>query len=85
MLHYTPLGMVWMLTVLVAGHGISYGALLVWSLFGGCVLTAVGVLIALARQPRPEQEPVTVRGPVGYAGPGSLGGTPSALGAPRRR
>jgi hypothetical protein len=45
----------------------------------GCVLTAAAVLVALARQPRPEEVPVTVRGPVGYAGPGSLGGTESAL------
>jgi hypothetical protein len=78
-LGYSPLGMVWMVTLLIAGHGIGVAAVLEWSLFAGCVLTALGVLVALARQPRPEQQPVTVRGPVGYAGPGSLGGTESAL------
>ncbi len=78
-LGYSPLGIVWMITLLIAGHGIGVAAVLEWSLFGGCVLTALGVLVALARQPRPEQQPVTVRGPVGYAGPGSLGGTESAL------
>ena len=68
-----------LVTLLIAGHGIGVAAIVEWSLFGGCVLTAFGVLVALARQPRPEQQPVTVRGPVGYAGPGSLGGTESAL------
>jgi hypothetical protein len=78
-LGYSPLGMLWMVTLLIAGHGIGIAAVVEWSLFGGCVLTALGVLVTLARQPRPEQQPVTVRGPVGYAGPGSLGGTESAL------
>lgn len=76
---YSPLGFVWMVTLLIAGHAIGPAALLLWSLYAGCVLAAIGVMVALARQPRPEQQPVTVRGPVGYAGPGSLGGTESAL------
>ncbi len=78
-LGYSPAGELWMLTLLLAGHGISLAAIAEWSIFMGCVLTAAAVLVALARQPRPEQAPVTVRGPVGYAGPGSLGGTESAL------
>ncbi|MGH2867499.1 MAG: hypothetical protein ACRDNK_08020 [Solirubrobacteraceae bacterium] len=78
-LGYGPLDELWMLTLLLAGHGISLAATVEWSVFMGCVLTAAAVLVALARQPRPEQAPVTVRGPVGYAGPGSLGGTESAL------
>ena len=78
-LGYSALGLVWLVTLLIAGHGIGIVALLQWCLFCGCVLTVLGVLVALARQPRPEQRPVTVRGPVGYAGPGSLGGTESAL------
>jgi hypothetical protein len=45
----------------------------------GCVVSAGGIVVALARLPRPEQQPVTVRGPVTYAGPGSLGGTKSAM------
>jgi len=43
------------------------------------VLSGAAVLVVLARQPRPEEMPVTVRGPITYAGPGSLGGTKSAL------
>jgi hypothetical protein len=31
------------------------------------------------REPRAEDLPITVRGPINYAGPGSLGGTESAL------
>jgi hypothetical protein len=43
------------------------------------MVTAAGVIVLASRQPRPEQAPVTVRGPASYAGPGSLGGTESAL------
>jgi hypothetical protein len=78
-LGYGPVDELWMFTVLLAGHGVSLAAIVEWSVFMGCVLTAAAVLVALARQPRPEEVPVTVRGPVGYAGPGSLGGTESAL------
>jgi hypothetical protein len=78
-LGYGPVDELWMMTVLLAGHGVSLAAIVEWSVFMGCVLTAAAVLVALARQPRPEEVPVTVRGPVGYAGPGSLGGTESAL------
>ncbi len=51
----------------------------------GCVLVAaVGSVIAIARAGRPERgDPritSSVRGPASYAGPGSLGGTESALG-----
>jgi hypothetical protein len=78
-LGYGPLDELWMVMLLIAGHGIGPATTLEWSVFLGCVLTAAGVLVALARLPRPEQAPVTVHGPAGYAGPGSLGGTESAL------
>ncbi len=78
-LGYGPVGAVWGATLLIAGHVVSPLSALEWSVFLGCVVTAGGILIALARLPRPEQVPVTVRGPVTYAGPGSLGGTKSAL------
>jgi hypothetical protein len=50
---------------------------------GAVLLTcfAAAVRIAVARKPeRREPEGTSVRGPGGYAGPGSLGGTESALG-----
>lgn len=78
-LGYGPVGAVWGAALLIAGHVVSPLAALEWSVFLGCVVTAGGILIALARLPRAEQLPVTVRGPVTYAGPGSLGGTKSAL------
>ena len=78
-LGFGPLEAIWGATLLIAGHAVSLSSLLVWCLFLGCVVSAGGIVVALARQPRPEQQPVTVRGPVTYAGPGSLGGTKSAM------
>jgi hypothetical protein len=54
-------------------------AVLELSVFLGCAGSVAAIAIRGARQRRPEQAPVTVRGPVTYAGPGSLGGTESAL------
>ena len=49
----------------------------------GLILGASAISIAIRRprpdRPTPEDVPVTVRGPINYAGPGSLGGTKSAL------
>jgi hypothetical protein len=78
-LGFGPIQALWGATLLVAGHVVSPLAALAWSVFLGCAVTAGGVVVAIARLPRPEQVPVTVRGPATYAGPGSLGGTKSAL------
>lgn len=78
-LGFGPLDAIWAATLLIAGHVITPLMALQWSVFFGCVVTAAGILVVLARLPRPEEVPVTVRGPVNYAGPGSLGGTKSAL------
>ena len=78
-LGFGPLDAIWAATLLIAGHVVTPLEVLQWSVFLGCVVTAAGILVVLARQPRPEEVPVTVRGPVTYAGPGSLGGTKSAL------
>lgn len=78
-LGFGPIQVLWGVTLLVAGHVISPLMALAWSVFCGCTVIAGGVLVALARLPRPEHVPVTVRGPASYAGPGSLGGTKSAL------
>jgi hypothetical protein len=45
----------------------------------GCLASRTAIDTTLARRGRPEDIPVTVRGPVTYAGPGSLGGTESAI------
>jgi hypothetical protein len=78
-LGYGPLELAWSAVLLLAGHAVGLLAVLEWSVFLGCGVVVTSVLLLASRQPRPEQTPVTVRGPVGYAGPGSLGGTESAL------
>lgn len=74
-----PLQEIWAGTLLVAGGGISLLAALGWCALLG---TAGGVAASVVRGARGREsgsEPVTVRGPGSYAGPGSLGGTESAL------
>jgi hypothetical protein len=70
---------VWFWTLLVAGGHVPMGAWALWSLFWGCTV-ATGLVLLRKRRPEDEgPQDVTVRGPVSYAGPGSLGGTESAL------
>ena len=69
--------------LLIAGHAVSLWAGLLWSVMLGCLTTAV--LLAVAASRRPETAAgvggtvASIRGPLGYAGPGSLGGTKSAI------
>ena len=69
----------WELLLLTAGGHISWASLLLWSLgAGGGVSALLGA--AAGEAPADERDaPITVRGPRSYAGPGSLGGTESAL------
>jgi hypothetical protein len=73
-------GFVWFCMLLVAGGIVGPFGWLMWSLVLAC-LAAAFVLALRTRPERDVQEPpqITVRGPVTYAGPGSLGGTESAL------
>ena len=75
-----PLAGAWYLLLLVTGGHIS----VVSSLLGCLFVGILGGVVAVARStppeaPRPPREVPKVRGPAGYAGPGSLGGTDSAL------
>ncbi len=75
--------------LLLAGGRVGVAGAAAWSIAFGCL--AAVLLVALAPPPaeRPwiggpdegigERETFTVRGPLSYAGPGSLGGTESAL------
>ena len=69
--------------LLVAGGQLGLVALALWSIALGCA--AAMALIAVTPSPDPmplgprERTQVTIRGPLSYAGPGSLGGTESAL------
>jgi hypothetical protein len=68
----------WFWTLLVAGGGVPLLWWLLWSAVWGCAVAAL--LVALRRRrAAPGSKEVTVRGPLSYAGPGSLGGTESAL------
>jgi hypothetical protein len=74
-----PVGVAWTGVLLIAGGGLGIPALLEWSIVGGCAASVAVIATRAARADSPEIAPVTVRGPVTYAGPGSLGGTESAL------
>jgi Peptidase family M28 len=78
-----PAGVAESAVLALAGCQVGPLAALLWSAAFGCVF--VGVLLALAPLAPAgpgEQEwtaPIATRGPTSYAGPGSLGGTESAL------
>jgi peptidase M28-like protein len=78
----SPIDFAWFCVLLVAGGIVGPVGWVVWSLVLACL--AAAALLALRARPAraggPGQEPrVTMRGPLSYAGPGSLGGTESAL------
>ncbi|HEY4427291.1 MAG TPA: M28 family peptidase [Solirubrobacteraceae bacterium] len=78
-----PGGTAWMAVLLLAGGQVGVAGALLWSLTLGCAVVAA--MLALSpRAPAPgtsgeEEFEITIRGPLSYAGPGSLGGTESAL------
>lgn len=74
-----PLQAAWSWVLLLAGGAVGFSSALAWSVCLGCAISVIAIALRVARAPRPESVPVTVRGPVTYAGPGSLGGTKSAL------
>lgn len=71
----------WTVMLLVAGGHIGPGTLLLWSVSLGCVAVAALAALSGRRAPHPREAPaaISIRGPLSYAGPGSLGGTESAL------
>lgn len=64
---------------LVASGAIGPLAALGWALLLGCAAAALAVIVRTLRGGPESERPITVRGPRTYAGPGSLGGTQSAL------
>jgi peptidase M28-like protein len=76
----SPLHFAWFCLLLVAGGVVGPLGWAIWSLLLACLLAAF--LVAVRSRPvaaAPEEPPITMRGPLTYAGPGSLGGTESAL------
>lgn len=78
-LHVEPLALAWTLALLVAGGGLSPYGLLLFSLSAGSLVAAAALLLRRGGIGPDTRVEVTVRGPLSYAGPGSLGGTESAL------
>ncbi len=75
-----PLELARMWLVATAGGHVSPWSALALGVLAGCFATLVRILLArrrIAAAAPPEQ--LHTRGPAGYAGPGSLGGTESAL------
>jgi hypothetical protein len=76
-------GVAWMAVLLLAGGHVGLGSAILWSIALGCAASA-GLLAARPMAPAAgargaDGVAVTIRGPMSYAGPGSLGGTESAL------
>jgi hypothetical protein len=82
-LGFGPVSLAWAAFLLLAGGGVGIAAVLLWSVALGCAAAAVMLVPATGRvtdeQLPPELKEITIRGPLTYAGPGSLGGTESAL------
>lgn len=74
-----PLQEIWSGALLVAGRGVSVLAALGWCALLGAFGGVAASVVRGARGRESGAESVTVRGPGSYAGPGSLGGTESAL------
>lgn len=73
-----PLALAWNGLLLAVGGHVGILGVLSWSVLLGC-LAAVLAIASAKRLPAPEIVDPTTRGPLTYAGPGSLGGTESAL------
>jgi hypothetical protein len=79
-LHLDPVELLWMTMLAAASGQLSVGVAIVGA---GMLACLAGLLIVMRTRRRvhatAEPEPLRTRGPVTYAGPGSLGGTESAL------
>jgi hypothetical protein len=73
-------GVLWAGVLLIAGGQLTALTIVAFSCLLGCLCSAVVIVARSFRDRVSEEQPaITVRGPVTYAGPGSLGGTESAL------
>jgi hypothetical protein len=78
-LHVEPFALLWTTVLLIAGGGLSASGLVLASLAAGSFVAAAALLLRRNAIGPDQRLEVTVRGPLSYAGPGSLGGTESAL------
>jgi hypothetical protein len=72
-------GVLWNGVLLIAGGHLGVAAALAWSVVLGCLAGAFVIAVQPPAGLGEDAPVVTVRGPVTYAAPGSLGGTRSAL------
>jgi hypothetical protein len=78
-LHLSPLGVAWDGVILIGREGLGPATVVIWSVILGAVAALVGLALRRSLGAPALPARVTVRGPLTYAGPGSLGGTESAL------
>jgi Peptidase family M28 len=80
-LRLDPLSGAWYLLMLVTGHSVGLPSALLACLLGGTACAAIELVwrTPAALEPLPGKEGPSIYGPGQYAGPGSLGGTSSAL------
>lgn len=78
-----PARVAWMTVLLLAGGHVGAPAALLWSVALGCAAAVVMLVFTAGTSTSStnddDMEQITIRGPRSYAGPGSLGGTQSAL------
>ncbi|ADB54304.1 zinc-binding metallopeptidase family protein [Conexibacter woesei] len=74
-----PLELAWMGLLLVGGGSVGLVAALGWAIVLGCAGAVLAIIVRASGGGPAAEQHVTVRGPKTYAGPGSLGGTESAL------
>jgi hypothetical protein len=74
-----PASMAWTGVLMLAGGKLGIATTIEWCVMAGCTVSVVAIGVRVARRAKPAEVEVTVRGPVTYAGPGSLGGTKSAI------
>jgi hypothetical protein len=75
----TAAQVLWNGVLMIAAGQLGLSTLVLWSIAFGCFAGVLALAVVPAGLPRSQPAPVTVRGPISYAGPGSLGGTKSAL------
>jgi hypothetical protein len=78
-LAFNPISLAWSGVLMIAGGHIGVVAAIEWCIALGCAFSVFGIAAWSVRRVPITETAVTVRGPVTYAGPGSLGGTKSAL------
>jgi hypothetical protein len=78
-----PGGVAWSTVLLIAGGHVGVAGAILWSVALGCAVVAGMLAFATPAKPPSggvvDEVEITIRGPLSYAGPGSLGGTESAL------